>query len=134
MITLYLALVLIGCIVGVLIGLEPVAPLLIESELEARCWSFEVLNDTAADNADDAFKALVDRLMNKTVFVNWSEVLTPCLDTFQKEAIRLLGGERIAAERGIHLDLSDSLSTREIDAPTKWDDDSLVMWARNRAA
>jgi hypothetical protein len=111
MVALYLALVLASIICGVVIGFAAPQSLFIDSELDAQCWASEVMNNTACGADMGAFNALVERLANKTVFVDWAAVLTPPLDAFKRDALRLMGACQIASERGVVLDVSDDMAT-----------------------
>lgn len=111
MVALYLALVLASIICGVLIGFSAPDSLFTDSELDAQTWACEVMDNTACGADMGAFEALVNNLANKTVFVDWAQALTPPMDTFKRDALRLMGACQIASERGIQLDVSDDMAT-----------------------
>jgi hypothetical protein len=111
MVALYLALVLASIICGVCVGFAAPDSLFCDHELDAQCWAAEVIGNTDMGADMGAFNALVDRLTAKTVFVDWAAVLTPPLDAFKRDALRLMGACQIASERGLVLDVSDDMAT-----------------------
>lgn len=111
MIALYLALVLASIVIGVCIGFTAPDSLFCDHELDAQTWACEVLDNTACGADMGAFEALVERLTTKTVFVDWSAIMTPPLDAFKRDALRLMGACQIASERGLVLDVSDDMAT-----------------------
>ena len=113
MVTLYLTVVLIGCIVGVLLGMNEPVELYSSHYDESQAWGMAVIADTQFVESVDMseFEALVTRLTApRAVVVSWSEVLTPPLSPLQREALTLLGRAQIAQELGREVDL-DGAST-----------------------
>lgn len=114
MIAFYLACVLAGIVVGVLIGMQAPAPQFINHEAEANQWAnallmseFKRIQPKAPRNLDAQF-ALAICGMSRTATKRASEPLS----ARASEALRLLGALQIAQENGYALpNVADEAST-----------------------
>lgn len=113
MIAFYLACVLVGCVVGVLIGFRAPTPQFIDNEAEANAWASALLKSEFKRVAPrplpnmDAQFALAICGMSKTVIKRASEPLS----AQAQEALRLWGRMQIAQEAGYEMPDLSGVST-----------------------
>jgi hypothetical protein len=119
MIALYLALVLVGIIVGSLIGFAAPESLFTDSREDALEWAAEC---NAEIDVDFAFQSMMNRILTpKSVIIDWRTINTPSLS---RGAVELL--EDWSNALACSMDIlalartgDNTCETRQIEAPTR---------------